>query len=141
MKIPPQLGDIVLECITDTDDRQRDHNFRNRLATHGLPLPQNRAARAQYSPSIKSAGKRITLGVRSSIMPSYSGIRPLSIIRPLRPQHDGAPIAAFYGAPEIPSIPFRGVIAKYAQNSFGIRLGIVCNACQFFDAGMYEKAA
>jgi hypothetical protein len=105
------------------------------------PFPKTALPARNIRRLSKAPEKRITLGVRSSIMPSYSGIRRLSIIRPLRPQHDGAPIAAFYGAPEIPSIPFRGVIAKYAQNSFGIRLGIVCNACQFCDAGMYEKAA
>jgi hypothetical protein len=54
MQILPELGDIVLEGdITAADDRQHDHNCRNPLATHGLPLPQNGASGAQYRSVIK----------------------------------------------------------------------------------------
>jgi hypothetical protein len=59
VKILPELGDIVLEGnIADADDRQRDHNFRNPLATHGRPLPQKTALPARnIRLSIKSAEK------------------------------------------------------------------------------------
>jgi hypothetical protein len=40
---------------------------------------QNRAIARNIRLSIKSAGKRIILGVRSSIVQSYSGILSLSI--------------------------------------------------------------
>jgi hypothetical protein len=56
---------------------------------------QNRAIARNIRLSIKSAGKRIILGVRSSIVPSYSGILSLSINAAIGLEHDFAPLAAF----------------------------------------------
>jgi hypothetical protein len=51
VKVLPGLGDVVPQGVDDADDRQHADNFRYSSDTHGLPLPQNRAASAQY-PSV-----------------------------------------------------------------------------------------
>jgi hypothetical protein len=98
-----------------------------------MACPQNRAAGAQYL-SVKSARKRITLGVRSSIGPSYSGTINLSI-------NPACQLAARWCADRgilrragNPFDPFR----VSSRNMPKIRLEITC---QFCGAGMYEKAA
>jgi len=80
MEVVPECGDIVLEGdVSAADDRQNDHNFRNALAAHGLPLPKTALLARNTRLLSKNAGRRITLGVRLNMMPSYSGTKDLSI--------------------------------------------------------------
>jgi hypothetical protein len=83
----------------------------------------------------KNAGRRITLGVRFNMMPSYSGAIDLSMNPATQHRACCRADRSILRRAGNRIDPFRGIALKYAQEL------LARNACQFCDAGMHEKAA